>query len=368
MSHYGTAGTETENLLNKFLNNHLPRRFAATTGFAIDTEDNISHQCDTLIYDAENSPVYRAGENLQAQILPSDSIAAVIEIKSNLNKKELQDAAEKIASVKKLKRSPISNQDQQVNFSNRISIAGLGVVFAYTSDTTLKTLAKNLREINQSHPKSQWIDLIVVLGKGIISYVPQIPGENNLRGVMMMPEAPDDLKTPALCLYVHLCIFEEPEHALHYFFMYLMSYIGFFRKRISPPFNSLLKGATNQTQSVQTYWYNSDRDLVEVPLEHTEKKNLLLFTFKVVFKGTREPIGQFHQYKWSDGYIYEVIHPTPATREVLSLITGFTGQMNNSLIPNSDGPIGHTTLLEGAPPSLEDVKKSLSKSPFEIIE
>jgi len=57
MPHYATAGTETENVLNKFLNNHLPRRFAAANGIAIDSEDNISQQFDTLIYDAENNPV-----------------------------------------------------------------------------------------------------------------------------------------------------------------------------------------------------------------------------------------------------------------------------------------------------------------------
>jgi hypothetical protein len=98
MPHHGMAGTETENILNNFLNNHLPRRFAATTGLAIDAEDNISQQCDTLIYDAENNPIYRAGDNFVAQILPSDSIAAAIEIKSNLNKNELEDAAKKLAA------------------------------------------------------------------------------------------------------------------------------------------------------------------------------------------------------------------------------------------------------------------------------
>lgn len=366
MPHYGTSGTETENLLNKFLNNHLPRRFAATAGIAIDAEDNISQQFDTLIYDAENNPVYRAGENLQAQILPSDSIAAAIEVKSNLNKVELKDAAEKIASVKKLKRSPISNQDQHVNFSNFISINCLGVVFAYTSETTLKTLAKNLKEINQSLPKSQWIDLVVVLGKGIISYVPKIPGENHSRAVVMMPEATDDFKIPAW--YVHLCIFEEPEHALHYFFIHLMSSIAFFRRRIPLPFDSLLKGTANRIQSIQAYWYNTDRNLVEVPIEHTQKRSPSLLTFNAFIKGTRKLVGQFEQHKWSDGYIYRVIPPTAAANELLSFIIGPSGQRNNSLLPNSDGMISHTTLLKGPPPNLEEIKKFLAQSAFEIIQ
>jgi len=372
MPHYGIAGTETENVLNKFLNDHLPRRFAATAGIAIDVEDNISQQIDTLIYDAENSPVYRAGENLEAQILPSDSIAAAIEIKSNLNKEELKDAAEKIALIKKLKRSPISNQDQQVNFSNFITITCFGVVFAYTSETTLKTLAKNLKEINQSLHESQKVDLVVILDKGIISYVPKKPEENHSQGVAMMPEATDDFAIPAW--YFHLCIFEEPEYALNRFFTYLMSHIAFFRRRIPLPFGNLLKGVTNQIQPIQTYWYNCDRDLVEVPAEHTQKKNPPLVTFNVFTKGTRKSIGLFHQRKWSDGYIYQVIFPTAvvsevliaAASEVLSIIIRPTSQRTISLEPHSNGLI--STLLKGPPPNLEDIKKFLSQSPFEIIE
>lgn len=75
MPHHGVAGQEIENLLINFLNEHLPRRFAAVSGLVIDNANSLSKQCDVLIYDAENSPVYRAGS--VGQVLPSDSIASV---------------------------------------------------------------------------------------------------------------------------------------------------------------------------------------------------------------------------------------------------------------------------------------------------
>ncbi len=240
----------------------------------------------------------------------------------------------------------------------------MGVVFAYTSATTLKTLAKNLKEINRTIPKSQRIDLVVVLDKGVIGYVPKVPGENHSRGLIMMPEATDDFKIPAW--YIHLCIFEDPEHALHYFFIHLMSSIAFFRKRIPLPFNSLLKGTANRIQSIQAYWYNCNRDLIEVPPEHTQKKNPPLITFNIFVKRTNKLIGQFHQHNWSDGYIYKVIPPTSAALKVLSFIVGPTSNKNSSLVPNLDELISHTTLLKGPPPSLNDIKKKLSPSPFEI--
>lgn len=125
-----------------------------------------------------------------------------------------------------------------------------------------------------------------------------------------------------------------------------MSSIAFFRRRIPLLFDSLLKGASNRIQSIQAYWYNSARDLVEIPPEHTQKKNPPLLTFNVFLKGARKVIGQFHQHNWSDSYIYKVIPPTPAALDVLRFIIGPSGQKNNSLMPNSDGLPSHTTLLK----------------------
>jgi hypothetical protein len=84
------------------------------------------------------------------QILPRDNDAAVIEVKSKLNKDQLTDAAEKIASVKSIKPSPIGGADQPVTFSNLINSGTLGCVFAFDSYTTLETLAENLGEINSA--------------------------------------------------------------------------------------------------------------------------------------------------------------------------------------------------------------------------
>ena len=100
--HYGERGAEAENILIEFLNKHLPKRFAAASGFVIDRANNISSQMDVLIYDALNSPVYRKQERVS--ILPSDNVATAIEVKSKLNKAELQDASIKISSVKKKKK------------------------------------------------------------------------------------------------------------------------------------------------------------------------------------------------------------------------------------------------------------------------
>jgi hypothetical protein len=360
MPHHGVAGQETENLLIGFLNERLPRRFAAVSGLVIDTANSLSKQCDVLIYDAENSPVYRAGS--VGQILPSDSIASVIEVKSKLTKAELEDAAEKIASVKKLQRTPITNLDQPVNFSNFIINNSLGVVFAYDSKTSLKALAKNLKEINKKLPRAQWIDAVVVLGKGMLSYGVRFPGAEKYNS--MMPEASADFSVPAC--YVHLCLFDDSKYALNRFFMHLMSVLSFYRKRTALPFDSILRGAEKTATTIQGYWFTTDRNLVEVPDSQIGRGDDPLIVFNVFYKNTAQCVGQFRQYKWSDGYIYQVIPPNKDALVVLGILISPTGQKNCSVVPVQDGVIAHTNLLNGIPPGLDQIKKILSNTPFEV--
>ena len=88
--HSALKGAEAEKIIRSFLNNHLPKRFSAGSGFIIDPSDKISRQTDVVVYDAINCPVYRASE--EAAIFPSTNVAAVVEVKSKLNKDELISA------------------------------------------------------------------------------------------------------------------------------------------------------------------------------------------------------------------------------------------------------------------------------------
>ena len=109
--HAGEKGTEVEEILRTFFNQHLPQRFRAASGFIIDNENNISGQTDVIIYDALVSPVYRYSD--KTLILPVDTVASVVEVKSRLNKGDLEDAYKKIASCKSLKKRPLSDADQK---------------------------------------------------------------------------------------------------------------------------------------------------------------------------------------------------------------------------------------------------------------
>ena len=296
--HYAQRGAETEDILIKFLNTHLPKRFAASTGIVIDLENNISSQTDVIIYDADNSPIYRAGTKLM--ILPSDNVASVIEVKSKLNKTELADAASKISSVKKLKRSPITDIDQPVTFSPLVMTKPYGVVFAYEAETSMETLAENLKKINSKYPSTEWIDMIVVLDKGIVGYTIQSPFEEGFPG--WLGGAADD-EFPPPPLYVHLVKEDASELSLNRFFVSLMSHLTFYRKRSAISMDSLLGAGTKEVMTLNAYQYNLKRQLVEVTDDHKKENFTMPLRFNLYKASDKKYLGQVCRKSWQDGAI-----------------------------------------------------------------
>jgi hypothetical protein len=114
--HAGERGGEIEAKVREFLNQHMPQRFRATAGIVIDIDSQTSNHEDVIVYDALSAPLYRYQE--KNQIVAADAVAAIIEVKSLLNKKELENAYAKIAEVKSLKKRPESAMDQKTTESD----------------------------------------------------------------------------------------------------------------------------------------------------------------------------------------------------------------------------------------------------------
>ena len=69
MPHNAVKGHEAEEIVKKFLADHIPKRFAVGSGFILDPVGNISRQTDVILYDAFNCSVYRVSN--EASIFPS---------------------------------------------------------------------------------------------------------------------------------------------------------------------------------------------------------------------------------------------------------------------------------------------------------
>lgn len=88
--HQPSKGTYREALLRRLLRRVLPDRFRVSTGFIYRWGKPPSRQIDVLIWDAlEHSALLEEGEFV---VLTADSVAAIIEVKSTLNRRELCSA------------------------------------------------------------------------------------------------------------------------------------------------------------------------------------------------------------------------------------------------------------------------------------
>src|SRR3990172_5489448 len=76
LPHAGAKGQELENAVKRFLNEHLPGRSVAVSGFILDQRGNVSPHLDVIVYDRLYAPTYRYSEH--AAVVPNDSVAAVI--------------------------------------------------------------------------------------------------------------------------------------------------------------------------------------------------------------------------------------------------------------------------------------------------
>ena len=223
MPHSALKGGEAERLFRQFLNDHLPKRFAAGAGFILDPRDAISNQTDCVIYDAFNCPVYRASQD--AAIFPSNNVAAVVEVKSVLTKALLLDGLDKNAKVKSLAKvlSP--------EIGALVMDQTLACIFAFESAITLDKIVEHYHEWLRENPLGRHTDYIAVLDRGMIAMVAQLAGADTW-GVIVL----EGLGGPA-AEGAHLGIgqYNLGNSTLDAFFRYLLAQLTFFRRIVDHP-------------------------------------------------------------------------------------------------------------------------------------
>ena len=171
VSHPGVKGTARENALMKYLRPHIPDKFEFSDGIIIDSFDHQSCQVDVIIHDRIATP-FLQDQDL-ANVIPIESVYAVIEVKSTLTKDELIKCIANIKSVRSLQKNTITGQISPT----------LGFVFAYDADSTLETIYKNFLELSKDLPPEQQITCICVLNKGLILPI----HKERLSSIMLLP-------------------------------------------------------------------------------------------------------------------------------------------------------------------------------------
>ena len=104
-SHPGTKGDQTELDWLRMLDEFLPKRYGVAKAFVVDSNGHQSEQIDVVIHDRHFSPLlFEVGG---AKYIPAESVYAAFEVKQDLDKGNVEYAADKIATVRKLHRTSV---------------------------------------------------------------------------------------------------------------------------------------------------------------------------------------------------------------------------------------------------------------------
>lgn len=101
--HPGEYGFYRENTLKKFLRFFVPMRLDFASGFVITNSGDISTQCDVIVYDKTVTPLIESSE--KQLFFPVETVTAIGEVKSIINKSHFKVALNKLAEIKILRES-----------------------------------------------------------------------------------------------------------------------------------------------------------------------------------------------------------------------------------------------------------------------
>lgn len=101
--HGPTIGDASETGWRRMLTEFLPSRYQVNKAFVVDSHGNQSGQIDVVVHDRHFTPIFWEIDG--ALFVPAESVYAVFEVKQELSAANIDAAAKKAASVRKLHRT-----------------------------------------------------------------------------------------------------------------------------------------------------------------------------------------------------------------------------------------------------------------------
>tara|TARA_R100000935_G_scaffold14778_2_gene29477 strand:- start:1920 stop:2645 length:726 start_codon:yes stop_codon:yes gene_type:complete len=161
--HPGTMGDSSENVWLGLLKKYLPERYRADKAQVVDSAGNISDQIDVVIYDRQYSPFIF---HLEAGIyIPAESVYAVFEAKQTANLKHVGYAKNKVASVRRLKRTSLPIPHAGGTYPAKPLIPILGGLLSVESEWS-PPLGKSLHDSLQTDKEDERLQLGCIASRG----------------------------------------------------------------------------------------------------------------------------------------------------------------------------------------------------------
>lgn len=105
ITHKGDRGEVNEQFFIDFLRAYLPNRYTVEKAIVMDSNGSVSHSIDVVVFDRQYTPTLL--DNDKHRYVPAEAVYAVLECKPKIDKGYLEYAGDKVASVRKLKRTSV---------------------------------------------------------------------------------------------------------------------------------------------------------------------------------------------------------------------------------------------------------------------
>lgn len=105
IAHNGDRGEVNEQYFIDFLRRYLPNRYSVAKAIVIDSLGQVSDSIDIVVFDRQYTPTLLDSD--KHRYVPAEAVYAVFECKPTIHKDYLEYAADKAASVRRLKRTSI---------------------------------------------------------------------------------------------------------------------------------------------------------------------------------------------------------------------------------------------------------------------
>lgn len=183
LKHPRDLGDSREEILRRFLTSNclIPNRYAVSSASArvVSPSGHMSKEIDILLYDPLDSIGLMSREGVY-NAYPIESVYGVIQVKSRLNKGEIKDGLDNIASFKSLNRPELQQRGFVLRQGGREQ-RGFGLLFAYDSDLAWKDIVDEIEAFSKTQPQRNWCNGVFILNRGLILHGNDLSGKTHNR-------------------------------------------------------------------------------------------------------------------------------------------------------------------------------------------
>ena len=187
--HPGEFGTYRENICDELIKFSIPSKYNTGKGFLINSFDEVSTQCDIVVYDFNSTPLIE--NDSKVRFFPVESVVAIGEIKSKLTTTNLCEAIVKLSEIKKMKKIPHErvfciNDDKHTKFEPNTQCHD--TIFTFLICEEIERFNSNtvFEKINQSYVSSNIEyafrhNIIFSIKDGVLTYNNQFNLSKNIK-------------------------------------------------------------------------------------------------------------------------------------------------------------------------------------------